>query len=48
LYFEDQRAIAVMPLLAHAVPLGHQVILFTNQWHTLEAGRAATAEVLTR
>lgn len=46
-HFDDQRAEAVIPLLAHAANRGHQVILFTCHDRTVRATESAGARVVT-
>jgi uncharacterized protein YhaN len=46
-HLDDDRAHAVMPLLARAAHDGHQVIVFTCHGRTVDAGRAAGAQVIT-
>jgi len=45
-HIDDERAHAVLPLLAKAVDNGHQVILFTSHSRTVEAAKAVGAEVV--
>lgn len=45
-HLDDERALAVMPLLAQAARDGHQVIVFTCHGRTVEAGRVAGAHVV--
>lgn len=45
-HLDDDRAKAVMPLLARAATDGHQVIVFTCHGRTVDAARAADARVV--
>jgi uncharacterized protein YhaN len=45
-HLDDERAQAVMPLLAQAARDGHQVIVFTCHGRTVDAARAVGAQVV--
>lgn len=45
-HLDDDRALAVMPLLARAAADGHQVIVFTCHGRTVDAARAVGAHVV--